>query len=136
MTPDAASSASKHPQTPRNNQRSLLEGGVVSKPLPLSTDASAISRHEQRSGVHVHFGARTFAQCQLVFPRMGMVCAGLSIQTKEADEGVGCGPGGPPHFECKLYDIGKTKSHCAGVRAPHNSFTAKTKREVIKVWRI
>jgi len=31
-----------------------------------------------------------------------------SIQTKQADEGVGCGPGGPPHFECKLHDIGKT----------------------------
>ena len=40
-----------------------------------------------------------------------------SIQTKQADEGVGCGPGGPPHFECTLYDIGKTKSHCALVRA-------------------
>jgi hypothetical protein len=42
-----------------------------------------------------------------------------SIQTKQADEGVGCGPGGPPHFERKLYDIGKTKWHSAGVRAPH-----------------
>ena len=30
-----------------------------------------------------------------------------SNQTEQADEGVGCGPGGPPHFECKLYDIGK-----------------------------
>ncbi len=25
-----------------------------------------------------------------------------SIQTKQADEGVGCRPGGLPHFECKL----------------------------------
>jgi hypothetical protein len=32
-----------------------------------------------------------------------------SIETKQADAGVGCGPGGPPHFECKLHDIGKTK---------------------------
>ena len=30
MTPDAARSASKNPLTLRNNQRSLLEGGVVS----------------------------------------------------------------------------------------------------------
>ena len=36
-----------------------------------------------------------------------------SIQTKQADEGVGCRPGGPPHFECKLRDIQKTKWHCA-----------------------
>jgi hypothetical protein len=33
------------------------------------------------------------------------------IQTKQADEGVGCGPGSPPHFDAncaisgKLYDI-------------------------------
>jgi hypothetical protein len=30
-----------------------------------------------------------------------------SIQIKQADEGVGCGPGGPPHDGCKLHDIGK-----------------------------
>jgi hypothetical protein len=53
MTPDAARSASKNPLTLRNNQRSFLEGGVISnreaprkaKTLQLSTDASAISRH-------------------------------------------------------------------------------------------
>ena len=27
----------------------------------------------------------------------------------KADEGVGRGPGGPPHFECKLYDIGNSR---------------------------
>jgi hypothetical protein len=32
--------------------------------------------------------------------------------TKQADEGVGCGPGGPPHFQCKLRDIGKTECVC------------------------
>ncbi len=37
-----------------------------------------------------------------------------SIQTKQADEGVGCRhcaqqPGGLPDCECKLRDIGKTK---------------------------
>jgi hypothetical protein len=26
----------------------------------------------------------------------------VNLQAKQADEGVGCGPGGPPHFECKL----------------------------------
>jgi hypothetical protein len=40
------------------------------------------------------------------------------IQTKQADEGVGCRPGGPPHDGCKLRDIAKTKAHYAGVRAP------------------
>ena len=32
-----------------------------------------------------------------------------SNQTEQADEGVGCGPGGPPYFERKLCDVGKTK---------------------------
>ena len=35
-----------------------------------------------------------------------------SNQTKQADEGVGCGPGGPPHFQCKLRDIGQTECVC------------------------
>jgi hypothetical protein len=40
-----------------------------------------------------------------------------SVQTKQAVEGVGCRPGGLPHNEGKLGDIGKTKRHCALVRA-------------------
>ena len=33
------------------------------------------------------------------------------IQTEQADEGVGCGPGGPPPHTCSLRGIGKTKWH-------------------------
>src|ERR1022692_2119961 len=35
------------------------------------------------------------------------------IQTQQADVGVGCGPGGPPHQECRLSSFGKTKWHWA-----------------------
>jgi hypothetical protein len=31
------------------------------------------------------------------------------IQTQQADVGVGCGPGGPPHQERRLSSFGKTK---------------------------
>jgi hypothetical protein len=41
------------------------------------------------------------------------------IQTEQADEGVGCGPGGPPHQEPKLSGIGKTKWHWDAI-LPHN----------------
>src|ERR1035438_1084084 len=33
------------------------------------------------------------------------------IQTQQTDVGVGCGPGGPPHQECRLSSFGKTKWH-------------------------
>ena len=42
------------------------------------------------------------------------------IQTQQADVGVGCGPGGPPHQECGLSSFGKTKWHWA--LSPANRF--------------
>src|SRR5688572_14412198 len=33
------------------------------------------------------------------------------LQRKQADEGVGRGPGGPPHNQCRLVGYGKTKWH-------------------------
>src|ERR1039458_6370330 len=71
------------------------------------------------------------SQCHLVFPKLGIQMQswgsppGLRgspwtrsspvksrfIQTQQADVGVGCGPGGPPHQECRLSSFGKTKWH-------------------------
>jgi hypothetical protein len=77
-------------------------------------------------GVCSTFGA--FAQCHLVSRRTGFgAVVGQAprsaripldplfgnefrfFQTQQADEGVGCGPGGPPHQACQLSRSWKTK---------------------------
>ena len=36
-----------------------------------------------------------------------LTCTINLIQTRPADRGVGCGPGGPPHFKQRLPGLGK-----------------------------
>ena len=33
------------------------------------------------------------------------------LQTQQADEGVGCGPGGPPHYHFRWFGPAKTNRH-------------------------
>ena len=94
-----------------------------------------------RTGVETSLDtAGTSAQCHLVFDRAANSAESVGrtpwsardalvplpeqryqhlAGLEQADEGVGRGPGGPPHPQGRMSITGKTKWHWARVPAPH-----------------
>src|ERR1035441_2927433 len=62
-TPDPSKSASSNTETHRNNQRSLLEGGVGSRHAPVS--AFSVEVAISSDGEHLHYPSRVRANSNL-----------------------------------------------------------------------
>src|SRR5580658_9394031 len=72
-------------------------------------------RQAKPGGGRFGFGGRLRAELpnDTSFPRLGIL-----HRVRQADEGVGRGPGGPPHDLCRIEPLGKVSSVEAELPAP------------------